>query len=450
MEFRVLFDHGTRKIEINSNVSDAPSVNSLESIVDRVQRSQETLTALSIDDIIGLCDAVAQSWSRSNHPLAPLIRELSLGFIPLWMRRSNLESLCDLSLNGNRFALDRFISLSEQHETRLFRCQPRGLIVHWIAGNVPVLGMISLIQGILGKNATIVKASRHDAGLLPALLDSFKDVTYISRSGQKISADILTNSVAVIYSEKDDIEAARYLSTIADVRVAWGGREAVESIMNLPRRFGTEDIIFGPKVSFIVVGIEYLCNEASARQLAKNIVKDVSAFDQRGCNSPHTVFVEKGGLIKPNEFTRIVAEEMDFALANRSLHEVQPGDTMNILGVRAEYDMRGDAYYSNGMGWTVVYSGDDKGLATPCYLRTLFVRPVNDIFDVVSLCSINTQTAGLAVKDRHIRLADALTQKGIERCPVVGGMSLYASPWDGMFPVSRMVRWVSTTVDPNR
>ena len=73
------------------------------------------------------------------------------------------------------------------------------------------------------------------------------------------------------------------------------GKEAVESIMNLPRRFGTEDIIFGPKVSLIIVGIEYLNDEQSAHKLAKDIIRDVSAFDQRGCNSPHTIFIEKGG-----------------------------------------------------------------------------------------------------------------------------------------------------------
>ena len=56
------------------------------------------------------------------------------------------------------------------------------------------------------------------------------------------------------------------LSALADVRVAWGGREAVEAIMNLPRRFGTEDIVFGPKTSFVVVGAEKLSGEAEGRK----------------------------------------------------------------------------------------------------------------------------------------------------------------------------------------
>ncbi len=443
MQFNVLFDRSGRHINVNENLTDISTRGSIERIIQEVQEGRSELEKIPIDDIIGLCDTIAFSWSRPQNPLAPLIRDLGLGFIPLWMRRQNLESICDLSTHGNRAALDGFIALSDK-DPRLFRCQPRGLIVHWIAGNVPVLGMISLLQSMLGKNATILKASRNDPWLLPAFLESFSEITYISSSGKEISGQLLTNSVAIIYAERDDMEASRQLSAIADVRVAWGGREAVESIMNLPRRFGTEDIVFGPKVSFIIIGKEFLENKEERQKVVRNIVRDVAAFDQRGCNSPHTVFVETGGSIHPRQFARIVGEEMKSMLDDRPLREVQAGDSMNILGVRTEYDMRGEAYYSDGMGWTVVYSDDDTGLAPPCYLRTLFIRPVDDLLDVAAFCSLNTQSVGLAVKDRQLELAHLLTKAGVERCTAVGSMSLYESPWDGMFPIARMVRWVST------
>ena len=442
MTYRVLFQNSKTNIGANESLDRAPVVDSLDDVARDVKRAQSTLLRLSIEDIIGLCDAVASSWSKPNHPLAPIIRDLGLGFVPLWMRRQNLELICDSSLHGNRKVLDSFVPLSGGN-SRLLRCQPRGLIVHWIAGNVPVLGMISTLQGTLGKNATVVKVSRNDPWLLPLLLDSFRFVRFRTASGDEVTGDVLTNSVAVVYTERDDTKAAVELSTAADVRVAWGGREAVEAIMNLPRRFGTEDIVFGPKVSFIVVGCEYLESESVARKLARNLVRDVAAFDQQGCNSPHTLFLETGGLIHPRQFVEIVGEEMQSSLGRRPLREVQPGDAMNILGIRTEYDMRGDAYYSDGMGWTIVYSDDDEGLAAPCYLRTLFARPIDDVFDVPSYCSLNTQSAGLAVTERRIALADALTQAGVERCPAVGSMSAYDSPWDGMFPLARMVRWVS-------
>jgi hypothetical protein len=62
---------------------------------------------------------------------------------------------------------------------------------------------------------------------------------------------------------------------------------------------------------------------------------------------------------------------------------------------------------------------------------------------VAALCSVNTQTAGLALGERRLAVAEALTARGVERCPEVGRMALYEAPWDGMYPMDRMVRWVS-------
>lgn len=443
MPFFTLFDEHGRHIAPDQDLHTLATEPNLERLVDSVRSGQQVLNKLSVDDIIGVCDAVASSWIASNHPLASTIRDLGLGFIPLWMRRNNLESLCDVSLGGDRETLDRFVAANKGGRKKI-RCQPRGLVVHWIAGNVPVLGLISALQGVLGKNATIVKVSRNDPWLLPALLESFNDVTYVTSGGEQISGRVITDSIAVIYCDRDDRQAAVELSTLADVRVAWGGREAVESVMNLPRRYGTEDIIFGPKTSFIVVGREYLSDPEQVDSIASDIVRDVAAFDQRGCNSPHTVFIEAGGSITPQQFAKRLSDVLRTELEQRPLRETQAGDCMNVLGARTEYEMRGDAYYSEGIDWAVLYADDDHGLASPHYLRTLFVRPVADVFDVAQFCSLNTQSAGLAIGERHIELADRLTAAGVERCPPVGKMSAYDSPWDGMFPLSRMVRWVST------
>jgi hypothetical protein len=212
--------------------------------------------------------------------------------------------------------------------------------------------------------------------------------------------------------------------------------------MNLPRRFGTEDIVFGPKTSFAVVGTEMLTDESTARRTAALVARDTVALGQRGCNSPHTIFVERGGEIMPDSFAALLGDELKRA-ARQAPPDITPQEAFQILGWRAEYDMRGQAWYGDGVRWSVLYSDEDRGLATPCYGRTLFVRPVDDVFDVSFLCSVNTQTAGLAVGQRKQRLADELTAHGVERCPEVGRMSVYEAPWDGMYPMDRMVRWVS-------
>ncbi|MBN2578676.1 MAG: hypothetical protein JXB10_06760 [Pirellulales bacterium] len=443
MKIHLLFDREGPRIGQHDPPEAGPLLDSLEPLVQSLRSGRETLQRTAADDLLGLCDAAAAAWTRSDHPLAEMIRRLGLGFLPLWMRKNNLSALCARSLRGDYHCLDRFVQLAHD-DPQWYRAQPRGLAVHWVAGNVPVVGLLSFLPSFLCKNANILKAPHESAGLLPRLLQGFADVCFTNSQGETITGRVLTDATAVLYFDRNDLEAARALSLGADVRVAWGGREAVEAVMNFPRRFGTEDLIFGPKLSLAIVGRERLGDVESARRDALAVARDTAAFDQQGCNSPHTVFVERGGAVMPTDFARFLAEALQSVTRQSPLQTVDPASAMNVLGVRAEYDIRGEAFYAPGMDYTVVYAEEDRGLAEPCYLRTLFVRPVDDVFDVVPFCSRDTQTAGLAVDERRRDLADALTAHGVERCPAVGGMRLYDAPWDGMFPMERLVRWVTT------
>ena len=329
---------------------------------------------------------------RPGSEVGRMVSSLGIGFLPLWLRRANLEVVVAQALRGDRGAIDGFVPLSLASDRR-HRAQPRGLLVHWVAGNVPLLGMISVIQGLLTKNVNLVKVSRQSAEVLPYFLEALSKVRYRQADGQEILGTVLTDAVCAIYTDRED-RATAALSTLADVRVAWGGREAVEAIMNLPRRFGTEDIVFGPKTSFAVVGSEKLVSDADARRVAALIARDTVALGQRGCNSPHTVFVERGGAIAPGAFAKLLGEELS-RVARHTATDVAPQEeAFQILGCRAEYDIRAQAWYSDGVRWSVFYSDDDRGLADPCYGRTLFVRPVNDVFMLLSFArSIRRQQA---------------------------------------------------------
>ena len=95
--------------------------------------------------------------------MADFIRAGRLGFLPLWLRRANLQTLLRRSLRGKPEALDRFVRLDEKDSIAV-RAQPRGLAVHWVAGNVPVLGMLSVVQSMLCKNANLGKGLAAVAG----------------------------------------------------------------------------------------------------------------------------------------------------------------------------------------------------------------------------------------------------------------------------------------------
>ena len=105
----------------------------------------------------------------------------------------------------------------------------------------------------------------------------------------------------MIYVDRNS-EENHNLSKISDVRIAWGGSEAVKSIANFSKKYTTEDLIFGPKLSLSVIGKESMVNEIKVNRIARNIAIDSSIFDQKACASSHNVFIEKGGLINTKIF----------------------------------------------------------------------------------------------------------------------------------------------------
>lgn len=157
--------------------------------------------------------------------------------------------------------------------------------------------MFALLQSILTKNANILKVSASESQALPVLLDTFKGIQYTTPYGHTISGDDLLESIAVVYFDRHQTKLAEKFSANADVRIAWGGREAIESVSALPKKYTSQDILFGPKLSMMVVGKDALDSEKVIRKLIRRAATDSSVFDQFACASPHTIFVEKGGLI---------------------------------------------------------------------------------------------------------------------------------------------------------
>lgn len=113
-----------------------------------------------------------------------------------------------------------------------------------------------------------------------------------------------------------------------------------------------------------------------------------------------------------------------------------------ILNLRAEYSFKGNVYCSDGTAWTVLYDESENTIAEPCFGRTIFVRKIKSVFDVVEQVTEFHQSIGLAVSEEiKENLVDELSTRGVARCPEIGNMSLFELPWDGMFPLERMVRW---------
>lgn len=412
----------------------------LDEIIDELNISKKWLCEQPTEAIIGLLDLARKTWN--SHPSLDAYRNNGLNFLTSWCEPHRIRTLLDTALNGKRSHLDGFQVRNDIPGSSL-RALPRGTVVHWLSGNVPLLGMFALLQSIVTKNVNILKVSADESQALPALLGCFKGLIYTTPGGYSISGDDLLKTIAVIYFDRNQQEIANKFSSCADVRIAWGGREAVEAVSLLPKKYTCQDILFGPKLSMMVVGNDALDTDKAIRKLIRRAATDASVFDQFACASPHTIFVEKGGKISPQEFAERLSLAMEKALIRLPTSVPDTGQANKIRSKIAEYDFIGDVWSDKLLRWTVLYE-EDKQLVAPTYFRVITVKAVDNIFDVIPQVHEDIQTVGLAMRgDKRLRFANNITIQGAMRCPDIGHMTHFDSPWDGLYAIDRMIRWVS-------
>jgi hypothetical protein len=405
----------------------------LAKLIANLDGAREELHAIPISQLIGFFDSLAAHWKTSKE--LPKEVGANLEHLAQFIKKDNLERMLNTGLRGNFKVLDTFIEFGG--DNRFFHAQPRGIAVHWLAGNVPILGFYSIIQAMLTKNVSLIKASSKGYNDLLRLVESM-----VAHSDDTLAGTTLAKFFSVVLVDKDDRKNQELMSEKADIRIAWGGPEAIESIMGLKRAFYCEDIIYGPKYSYAAISKDSLDD---ADRIANRLAFDVSTFDQYACSSPHTVFIESS-IESAKEFAKQLADALE--KVNRLMLPKQgtdPGKAMDILSLRTEYMITGNVYSSENTDWTVIYS-EETGLAEACFSRVIFVRPIENLEDLAPFSDRRKQTLGLAVKDveRRKELVNALTFRGIDRCPPIGTLTLFESPWDGMFGVDKMVRWVTT------
>lgn len=392
-----------------------------------------------VDALIGLIAQVSKKWSAGSEAFWGT-QSQGLQFLASWCSPENLIRIANEGLRGNRRYADAFVPLDD-NGARFLRATSRGLVCHWLAGNVQVLGMFALIQSILTKNVNLLRVSSRDNGAFQQLLSAFSEETYRTPGGYVISGDDLLSTVALTFFDHGDKKAGRKMSELADARIAWGGSEAVSTVSSFPSRFDCEDIIMGPKLSMAVVSKEAISDERKARKLARRIAVDASVFDQTGCASAHNVFVERGADISPSEFAAYLGDGMSKAARQIPKGNMTPEEFAAVHSARGIYDFKGEVYGDEDSVWTVMYD-EDAELNTPVYSRVVFVHAIDAVDDALRLITEDTQTIGLAAAgDKAYRFAAEASKRGAVRFPVCGKMLNFESPWDGMYIMDRLVRW---------
>ena len=95
--------------------------------------------------------------------------------------------------------------------------KPQGTALHWLAGNVPVISLISLFQGLLTKNKNIIKVSKTFINLFSIIFYDLENNFKIKKKLKKTFKNIL-ESILVIYIDHTDTVGMEYLSINSDIK----------------------------------------------------------------------------------------------------------------------------------------------------------------------------------------------------------------------------------------
>ena len=155
----------------------------------------------------------------------------------------------------------------------------RGVVFHIAPSNVPVNYAYSLVAGLICGNANIVRISSK----------IYSQVTIINRAIKetlKECEQIAPYIILVRYEH--DKQLNDIFSSMADVRVVWGGDTTISEIRKSVLNSRATEITFADRYSLAVINADtYL--EMDHMQVARDFYNDTYLTDQNACTSPRVV-----------------------------------------------------------------------------------------------------------------------------------------------------------------
>jgi hypothetical protein len=358
------------------------------------------------------------------------------GYIALWSSRENLSRMVELNYGALQF--HEHAKVPTGYEVCL---EPRGIVAHFVAGNIPHLTFFSLVLALLSKNGSIVKVPEEHVSYLLELLRVLS-ATDVKLDRKKYRGRDLIKSIALVGFRSADIETAKAFSLLADARIVWGGHEAVESINGLPQKAHADTIVFGPKYSFGVFDKKCVKGRDFKKVLSR-AAQDIVLFDQMACSSPHVYFFEKSGT-SLSDIADMLRERLEALPSTLRRKQTSPEMASRIINERGRYylDPSLDIVAPESLEWTILMN-KSVALEEPLQGGCIYLKEIDSLDDVLPLVTRKVQAISIGIDDRakSERFAEGAAYRGVDRVVRHGSIHDFTLPWDGMLPLSRLVRF---------
>lgn len=303
------------------------------------------------------------------------------------------------------------------------RVEPVGAILHVVSGNTPHAALQSLLRGLLLGARNLVKIPSDG---LPEVEEFLGYLPLELRDTVKVSNQLpdawLREAAAVI---------------------VYGSDETVAQFRKRVRA----GVVFEPhphRVSFEVVF------EDAPDEVVAAIAEDISRFSQKGCLSPHDVYVAGDA----RAFAARLADAMQCYEDREPRGPLTTLEAAEIADTRANYrfrsasDSRVAIWESEGSSaWTVIFE-DDSWFAASCLNRVVYVKPLPDDL-ATALEPVLPWLAAVGIWPATPAMAEKVAALRPSRICPAGRMQAPPITWhqEGRQTLAPMARWVD--FEPN-
>lgn len=413
---------------------------------------EQYLAGRTTGSVIHFLDKLATDWlspdfSFRHHVLetAPVTTGFSKEVIAAGLDQffkqltaDNLEALLRQDL-GHPHRLDGFHADEHSGPRQMSMAHGPVLLAHIAPGNLPNPALMEMVLALLLRSAQFVKCASGGA-LIPRLF-----AHSIYEADHKLGACI---EIAEWKGGDELLESALFAE--ADCVVATGSDDMLDALgRKVPRR--ARFVGYGSRVSFGYVTRDALAHDAPA--IVKSAAADVVAWNQRGCLSPHVIYVEDGGAVTAEKFAELLAGELESKEKATPRGALKAADSAGIATRRSFYEVRAAHSLQTRMwaspqstAWTVIWENDPR-FQLSCMNRFIYIKAVADLTHALQgaeLVHEQVSTIGLAATPAQAReMAEKLSRWGARRICLLGRMQEPPLTWrhDGRPSLGDLVTW---------
>nr|WP_277816378.1 acyl-CoA reductase [Neptunicella marina] len=152
-------------------------------------------------------------------------------------------------------------------------------VFHIAPANVDTVFFYSMLLSVLSGNQNIVRISQRSGDITRELIQLLQQFL------QRKPSSLLHSLVSVVEYAAEQSDVTEALSHWSDLRVVWGGDNAIEAISGIAPQ--TPQLCFPDRYSIAMLHVQ---SAEQAKDAAQKLCSDILPFAQQACSSPKALY----------------------------------------------------------------------------------------------------------------------------------------------------------------